>query len=88
MFFTVLPSSTMVMELFRDLKFQKDVCSSLLLSILKQTLEDKEESVRESAIRNITLVVTQITNYDKVNDVSTVQFTVYSVQCAVFELIF
>ena len=35
--------------------------------------------MRESAIRNITLVVTQITNYDKVNDVSAVHCAQYSV---------
>ncbi|XP_063680881.1 RAB11-binding protein RELCH-like isoform X3 [Bolinopsis microptera] len=48
--------------------FSVDVCSSLILSILKQVLDDKDESVRESAVKNLSLVITRIYNEHKASD--------------------
>lgn len=45
------------------------MCSSLLLSILRQVLEDKDESVRETAIKNLSLVISRVNNEQKISDV-------------------
>ena len=46
------------------------MCSSLILSILKQVLDDKDESVRECAVKNLSLLITRIYNIHKSSDVS------------------
>ena len=48
---------------------QEDVCSSLLISILKQVLDDKDESVRECALKNLSLVITRVFNDHKTSEV-------------------
>ncbi|KAL5259044.1 hypothetical protein ACHWQZ_G009497 [Mnemiopsis leidyi] len=45
-----------------------EVCSSLILSILKQVLDDKDESVRECSVKNLALLVTRIYNSHKSSD--------------------
>eukprot|EP00116_Pleurobrachia_bachei_P002256 sb/3462518/ len=55
-----------------------DVCSSLVLSILKQVLADKDESVRESGVRNIALLTTRIHNLDKTDELVSILMSVLS----------
>ena len=49
---------------------QRDVCSSLVLSILRQVLEDKDESVRESGVKNLAVVLPRIHTGEKCRTVS------------------
>ena len=59
--------------------YQVEVCSSLILSILKQVLDDKDESVRECSVKNLALLITRIYNSHKSSDVS---FTILQAGCA------
>ena len=61
---------TQVYHVYFLIPIQADVCSSLVISILKQVLDDKDESVRESAVKNLSLVITRVHNDHKTTEVA------------------
>ena len=54
---------------------QKEICSSLVLSMLQQMLEDRAEEIRQSAVKSLGLVFSLIDDTDKYNQVLNVTFS-------------